>query len=257
MDNRWDIVRYIRPMNEGQCNPFIALCSNGVEESEFIIKAKGIGRPKADPVSDHRLYNEYFGNRIARAIGIHTPEPMVIHVHKRMAGLVNRQYKGGKIAEGYAVGSRFRAGIIPWSKATFLKSDSAEAALRILACDVLLHNIDRKDINPNCGFIQKDIIAFDYEMCFYGFYNPGICSKEIGLTIRRDHIFANSWRSLPQRLFDEVQQNIRSINAPFLKELNRAVPEQWECEPDKLSVWLLQRVDDATSTKGGLWELLR
>ncbi len=80
----WQAKRFDHVMPSGRTKPLVIACSkesSNLESDElpvtglFVVKALGLPE-----ITDQSLFNEIFGNLLAREFGLDTPAPCLIHL---------------------------------------------------------------------------------------------------------------------------------------------------------------------------------
>jgi hypothetical protein len=127
------------------------------------------------------LRQELIGNEIANSLGIWTPAPGTVLISADTAVSFNdamvtqgAAYGGPAVLrEQSAVGTVLiyppPVPLLPMQK---LSDAQRQQALLIFTYDLLTLNGDRTVSNPNCGLLQGNIIACDFEHCFGFLHNP-------------------------------------------------------------------------------------
>jgi hypothetical protein len=115
------------------------------------------------------LFSEYYGNQLARELGIGTPEPALVNISQELidALRVSLSNYGINPQPGIGVGCQyFRGGFTSPQVSIDLTIEERAQAAAIYAFDLMVQNPDRRSDKPNCAFLGKDLVAFDFEMCF-------------------------------------------------------------------------------------------
>lgn len=169
---RWEARSFSRVL-EGRTRPPILTCvprgpslgALGTEPTEFVVKAMG-----CPEVAELSLFAECLGNQIARQIGISTPVPALVSIGDREAGIINGGIRAAgekySLKPGVGVGSAFIRHLSPDLSLSGKTPDLLLQAARIYAFDMLVENADRRGEKPNCARRGKDLVAFDFELCF-------------------------------------------------------------------------------------------
>jgi hypothetical protein len=235
----WQADYFEKVLMSGRTQPLVLGCSPELTASEssspasqqaqriFVVKA--IGLPE---VNQWNLFNELCGNRLARRLGIETPEPSLVNISQEfidaLSSLSSIEHRP---QAGLAVGCEyFKGGFATPVIHSSLTMEEATQATSIYAYDLLVQNPDRRTGRPNCAFHGKRIIAYDFEMSFSFLF--AILQKgepwQVSLHgLAQDHFFRGyiskhevNWRPFISavRLLDDAQ----------FKEVFEDIPNSWE-----------------------------
>jgi hypothetical protein len=205
-----------------------------VQRETFYVKALGL--PRIAPSS---LFNEAFGNLLAREFKIPTPQPALINLSPSFAEIANEQLANRGcdycIQPGIACGCvEFSAGYTSVSPIIRWGPESLDVISRIYGFDMMVQNPDRRLMKPNCAFSGKKIMAFDFEQSF-SFASlldmPGESARSKAWEFSqynfcRDHIF---WRELRSQTvnWEPFIAEVKTLSEKRLQGLITRIPEEW------------------------------
>ena len=131
------------------------------QHTEMLVKSVG------SALGSLSLCCEYFGNVIARQMGLNTPAPHIIEIDGATAAMMNRDSRlrdaEVTIPSGVAVGCEWlRPAVLPGTTAR-LSGAAAEDAARIYAHDLIMQQPDRTTTNPNVIEFRGRFVAIDFE----------------------------------------------------------------------------------------------
>ncbi|NOT63914.1 MAG: hypothetical protein HOP19_27185 [Acidobacteria bacterium] len=167
----WEARRLHKVMTAGRTHPLVLECmhSNDDGHSHFqTMVVKAVGLPE---VTGKSLFNEFFGNLLAREFGLFTPSPGLVNLSERFVRLANasallKQYQL-QVRSGLGVGCEFfDQGFTNVVPGAFLTTEELTQATLLYAFDLLIQNPDRTARKPNCAFQSQQLIAYDFEMGF-------------------------------------------------------------------------------------------
>ncbi len=248
----WHALRLESIIDQGRTHPLIIDCEcetvQNAERRSFLVKALGLPE-----VHQSSLYNEIFGNLIARKLGIVTPRPAFVDISDDFLTAAEPEFRGHPgfsgapvaLKIGRAAGCEFLTrGLLPVVSGGQLTDIELSQAARIYGFDLMVQNKDRsfaQHRRPNCGHFGLDLVAFDFEMCFSYVLGAGTAGSPWEITkhgIYRDHVFYPQLRARIKSnpdLFDDLESDVKALNLDgILTELVR-MPAAWRAtEPAKL-----------------------
>lgn len=135
---------------------------------------------------------------------------------------------------GAAFGSAHRAGgFTQWLPGTLIPLDLRDAAVEMVAFDVLIHNPDRRVENPNVLASREALLAFDHDAAF-SFLLPilgggGADPAEDPLLteVVDRHVFA---RGLGKKIpsLEGFKARVAAVSDDDLEAIARATPLAWQ-----------------------------
>ena len=239
----WDAVRVEKILEGGASHPLLIDCElsnpERVIRRQYVLKAMGMPE-----IFDTNLFNELFGNLLARKLQILTPEPVLIRLSKEFVdiaatsmsnhpSLANRNIS---LHEGIGVGCKYFPKFKTVLEEVRLSEMELMSALRIYVYDMLVQNPDRTFKNggkPNCSQIGNDLVAYDFEKCFSFasliLYN--VPSWEVTKHgIYPNHIFyirlKEAMKSGKVDL-EPIMSDLRELNITELMKVKDKLPEKW------------------------------
>lgn len=195
---------------------------------------KTIGRH----VIDRSLCCEYFGNAIAREMGLHTPTPHMIDIDSATASAINSDSRvrgaGLTIPNGMAVASEWLRPSTAPATGQHLGGVQAEEAARIYAYDLMLQQPDRTVTNPNVIEVRGHFVAIDFETSCSFLFSIGSSAppwRVSSLPYARNHFFRSrlrrdtvDWRALVGQML--------SLDVSHIAACVPGLPSSWhdDCE---------------------------
>jgi len=158
---------------------------------------------------------EWCAAAFGQLLGISVPEAFQVEVTDAFARSLDPPWRDIALRSlGVAFGSRHRAGgFSPWPARTLIPFDLREAAVELVAFDVLIHNPDRRIDNPNVLVSRDEILAFDHEMAF-SFVLPLLGApdpvEDALLPVLDQHLFARDLAEKCRRWLASVRPSSRS-----------------------------------------------
>jgi hypothetical protein len=153
-------------MREGHRVAMLVRCADDVTgaQREFIVKDLGCVDTTAAI-----LCRELAGNLVARALGVQTPEPVVVTIGAAVAEASKYLVSGrrGPLQPGWAAGAALARLEQPMAPEFELPGPMLQEAMCLYAFDLVSRNTDRGVRNPNCALAGGHLIAYDFEACFY------------------------------------------------------------------------------------------
>ena len=259
----WKALRVEKILDGGATHPLLIDCelanSEGVFRRQFVLKAMGLPE-----IIETNLFNELFGNLVARKLQIMTPEPVLVSLSKEfveiaytsMANHSSLSNRNIKLNEGLGVGCEY----FPKFKTVLEDSPLSESQLlsaaRIYACDMLVQNPDRTFQDggkPNCSQSGGNLIAYDFEKCFSFvslilYHVPSWEVKRHGIYAK--HIF---YRLLKEAMksgkvnFEPIIQDLSALNVKELMQVKEELPERWRFYAPKIESHLNEVIQNIST----------
>jgi hypothetical protein len=197
---------------------------------QCVVKPKG---RLTMPPTEYLL--EWVASALAHALAIRTPEPLAVEITDALAQAVDAEFAADvRASVGLVFGSTYAAKPFTQLPRDYaLSPDQKDAAARILAFDVFIHNFDRRAANQNLFVGRSDFLAFDHEAAF-AFLLPVIGGGDSvpdpvldpcqGLV--REHVFFGHLRG-KKPSFDGFRAGLEGLTDAFFAELVAATPAEW------------------------------
>ncbi|HUF08542.1 MAG TPA: HipA family kinase [Rhodothermales bacterium] len=242
-----------RPCALRSLTPVDLRCSRGaeggdLETDDFFVKAVGL----TPEVIGQTVFNEILGNLLARALGIRTPEPVLIEIQMDFLELLESQ--GIEVRPGIASGARNLGRAISPPVFGRMSEEQLGQASAIYVFDMLVQNPDRRIENNNCVEVDGDIVAIDFGDCFSfllpiigGASDPWVADR----VISRQHIFRGT---ISDEFIEETVNRIDSLTEDRLAELTAWMPAEWMEWAARVSEHILAVRNHVDEFK---WEILR
>ena len=211
-------TRYITPLREGGSLPAVVEADDGLL---YVMKFVGAGQgPKA-------LIAELVAGEIARALGLHVPEIVLIELDSAMA----RSEPHAEIQDllrasvGLNLGLRYLPNAFIFD--VLLKpSPSPELASAIVWFDAYVTNVDRTPRNVNLLLWQDDLWLIDHGASLYFHHNwEGYLGngRQSAFPMIKDHTLLKFASGL-----NEADLALRSrLTEPTIREIVNLVPDVW------------------------------
>ena len=279
----WEATRFVRVMDKSRTKPLVLECerrSAGAEDavaqpSSPILSASGqpdgalvydaesrlfvVKSPGHPEVLESTLFQEIFGNLLARYFGILTPAPALIALGEAFVQVTQPRLPPEiKLHPGWGVGCEHIPSLLPLVPDFKLTATLRPQAALIYAFDLLAANPDRSFDNPNCALKHGNLLAYDFE-CAFSFLRalfgppPWQVSK---LGIAHRHVFQSelkregaSWKPFLDRL--------NTLDEGALREMVKDLPSEWLTRCDRVFSHLLEARDSAKKLHRELEESLR
>ncbi len=229
----WQAMRFEQVMASGRTKPLLLECVHRHTHERRLLVVKAIGLPEVESFS---LAHEWFGCRLARALGLDAPQAELVDLTPEFLEAVRADLADGGVRPrpGTAVGTHYLRGFNPFSSLPALREDELGPAGRIFTFDLLVQNPDRRPDKPNCGRAGGRVVPIDFEMAFS--FRLAIVREEpwrvSGLPFARKHLFS---AELAQNLWalDEVFGPLRQ-GVFALSSLWRDAPGEWSTIGDSI-----------------------
>lgn len=230
-------------MRGGRTKPLVVDCESSegssVRRQRFVVKALGLPE-----VQEFTLCHELFGSCLAKLTGVNVPTPALIDISEAFvaANEAVLASDGLRLSSGLAVGSSLIRGLTPMPRNVTLRPEDLEDAAGIYALDMAIQNPDRSALNPNCGFAEGRIVAYDFESAFsFRFLiGPRPAPWEVKrFGFQTGHAFFNALRRQPVNWAPLLERWDVPITAE-LSALCATIPEGWRSPASDI----LQHLDD-------------
>ncbi|HBR57818.1 MAG TPA: hypothetical protein DEA22_10185 [Blastocatellia bacterium] len=222
----YDAVRFLKVLESGRTRPVLLECEltddEGVSVGTFVVKAPGLPE-----VEDYGLFAETLGYLVAAELGIETPNAVLVRIDDSFVAAVNPVLQRQELVlqPGLGFGSEhLGSGLIPATADKYLNAEQIEAALKIFCYDLLIHNYDRLETNPNCLIKGGRIVAFDYNAAFSFLLAIGNVNEPWEVSkhqIAEKHLF---YRALKGKEID-FKPFIQAVNDLSVQRLNAVLEE--------------------------------
>lgn len=174
---------------------------------------------------------EWVATAVAAELGVHVPDPFAVRISRAFArALPDGPLRRDALAStDVAFGCRFMSGYSQWAPVVGVHPEQRDAASELFAFDVLAHNFDRKDTNPNLMVRREDLLAIDHDLAFEFVYPPG--RPDPGTNPRRDVVDTHAFRQpLKGKLsgLAEFRQKVGQLTDSWLRSLEVATPAEWK-----------------------------
>jgi hypothetical protein len=250
MLHTWEAERLEGVLTSGRTKPLIVECvkfapaaqiesededpsATTVERRLMVIKASGLPE-----VTEGTLFNEVFGNLLAREMGINTPSPCLAHlsldfVQATSAALSRYNLR---VAPGLAAGSEYFHGGFSNVAVQSLSAVEVLQASLVFAYDLLVQNPDRVPLRPNCGSRSGTIMVYDFETAFSFLLLIGAQPHPWQVSrhgIAPNHLFFNVLKQRKAEItWKPILEGLRRLTPERLEEMTTALPLDWRqrCE---------------------------
>lgn len=211
------VVRYIQPLREGGTLPALAEADTG---EKYVVKFSGSGH------GTRALISELLGAFIARQLGLHVPEFVLIDLDEAF-GITEQDEEIQdllKWSAGTNFGMAYLPGAFTFDPVTF-QTNELTASL-IVWLDAFITNMDRTIKNTNLMVWQKDLWLIDHGSAFYFHHDWDTWRDKINtpFTMIKNHVLLNKavW-------IDEVDNTYagKLITHQFLDEIADKIPVAW------------------------------
>jgi hypothetical protein len=250
----WQVETVLGASEVGRSRALILHCRSDSDTRDLLVKTVDTG------ITDTGLFCEFFGNIVAREIGLSTPEPALVAIDASTAAMINAapivRAKGKKVDTGTGVGCEYiRPAPLP-ARTSGLSAAQLEEAALIYSYDLLVHHPDRRITNPNVFLFKERFIAIDFDLTFSFLWDifGSIPAWEVSkLKFVSDHFFFKLMRDskIP---WGEVLPKALSYDADKLDVFVQKLPERWHDHGRRVIDHLRLVKDHETEFR---WELLR
>ncbi len=247
----WHAQRLDDIKEGGRTHPLVVECMREAEDEEdegdgtavserTLMVVKALGLPE---VTERGLFNETFGNLLARRLGVETPMPALVDLSSAFVDAVKPILvpKGLTLQPGVAAGCQyFSEGFAPLEPGRRLRPEELPQAAAIYGLDLMVQNPDRRVEKPNCAIRSGRLVAFDFEMAFSFVLLVGAADppwQVAQLAFARQHLF---YRELRGRELDwrPLLAAVADLTDPALNELLGPIPASWRAAEAKVRAHL-------------------
>jgi hypothetical protein len=245
MLHTWEAERLEGVLLSGRTKPLIVECAKfepaaqteteaedpsapTLERRLMVIKALGLPE-----VTECGLFNEVFGNLLAREMGINTPSPGLAHLSLDFVNATSAALSRYNlhVAPGLAAGSEhFHGGFSNVVVQSLSAGEILQASL-IYAFDLLVQNPDRTPLRPNCGSRSGTIMVYDFETAFSFLFLIGDQREPWQVSqhgIAPNHLFFNVLRQRKAEVtWEPILNRIRHLSSEGLEEMTATLPPDW------------------------------
>ncbi len=253
--DRWRVDGVLDALRKGRTRGLVLQCSrkDGTQR-DLVVKTLDKG------ISETGLFCEFFGNVVARAVGLNTPEPSLVHIDLDAAALINSSGAVRAIDKtvppGLAVGCTYlRPAPLP-PRTDGLSVAQVEEAALIYAFDLLVHHPDRLVDNPNVLMFREHFIAIDFDLTFSFLWDilGGIEAWEVSKLRFPEHYFRQLLRASAFIKWENVVHKALSFETADLEGFVQALPDQWH----DAGARAVRHLRDVQSHEADFrWELMR
>lgn len=175
---------------------------------------------------------EWCAVAFGRLLGINVPEPFEVQITAPFAESLEGKWRDIAMKSlGSAFGSGLcTGGFVPWTSRTTIPPDLREAALALIAFDVLIHNPDRRTSNPNLLASREAFLAFDHDDAFSFVFpivgNPDPAEDPIFGIVDQHALAQGLGRKIPS--IDRFRRAVQAITDDQIAAIGRAAPSAWQ-----------------------------
>jgi hypothetical protein len=207
------------------------------------------------------LFCEYFGNVVAREVGLSTPEPALIEIDLDTSHMISdssaAKLIGKRVPPGIAVGSRYiRPAPLP-PRTDNLTPDQLSEAAAIYVCDMLVQHPDRRRKNPNVVIVRGHFVAIDFDMTFSFLWAIGdsVLPWQVSrLPFPHDHYFHDLLKNEKSLDWDAPIARALTVDVDRLRGAITMLPSGWHPFADRV----LSHLDEVIGHNDEFrWEVLR
>lgn len=184
------------------------------------------------------LTAELVCSRLARVLGLDTPQPFIVNLTEEFLegvpmdakDLVWRSLGLNFASQGAGVGFR----VVPTEPRipVSLRSRAAD----VFAFDVLIQNFDRKGDNPNMLWTRESILLIDHESALKLAFTPQSFNwSTLSLDSFYDHVFYQAITSADAGLM-KIEDGLRQLGEDGVTSLLADIPEAWRSHEAGLSL---------------------
>jgi len=211
-----EVVRYIKPLREGGSLPAIVEGNDGFL---YVLKFRGAGQGKK------ALIAEFIGGEIARAIGLHVPELVFMHLDDSFSKTEGDEEIQDllKFSVGLNLGLHFLSGAITYDPLVSIADDLT--ASKVVLLDSMITNIDRTARNTNLLNWNNELWLIDHGASLYFHHNWNNWESHLGRTFPqiKDHVLLSKATELDQAA-TEIKNN---LNSELINLILSNIPKDW------------------------------
>lgn len=219
-----------RQMGSGKSRP-LALHARGADD----VLVECIVKPSANLVMPPNEYLfEWVAACVGRALGLNVPAPLAVTITPAFAASVTDAATRAVLTKsvGTAYGSTFAKGYTQIPTPFALSTNLRDQAAAILAFDVLIHNPDRRAVNPNLFVARDQFLVFDHEAAFAFLFAilGGDASEDPCNDIVSTHVLRSQLRGAMPSLGD-FGKRLAALDDAFFQGVQDATPKAWTIGP--------------------------
>lgn len=225
-------TRYVEALREGGSLPGLMEAD---DDGLYVVKLRGAGQGLA------ALVTEVVAGELGRALGLRTPELVVVEVDADLARAEPDEEIQELVAKsaGTNLGVDFLPGALPFTPAAPRTMDPAEAAA-VVWFDALITNVDRTPRNPNLVVWHRHTWLIDHGASLYRQHGPRPLSETARepFPLIADHVLlarAGSIREADERLAPAALDAALGAIA--------MIPEDWEADRGDLKAYFRRRLE--------------
>ena len=254
-------TRFIKRMTNGRTLPCLIECEDGDGKAlELVVKYSG----KLFE-NEKNLAIEAIVAMLAADLGLPVAEPFVVKLEPCFIELVpeievkQAMEKSCIFAFGLAHVKHYSA----WTNGQMIPKELTKTASEVAVFDQIVRNTDRRPENPNCLFLDTNVLIFDHELTFAQILFWVEPWKENGLSVlssREYHIFAGPYFEQAPLDFERFILAWEAISDNRFEEYKNALPPSWvydETEIDKIMTYLKQVRTNIRAITSNALEVLR
>lgn len=236
----WIAEDFDAAADRGTTRPaFLRCLADGAPAQKCVILLVKSGLPPEQYAS------EFVGNRMARQVGITTPEPGLVQISKNFLDAVakNAGLKNVILREGWAVGSHKLLGLAELTVPLQLRDEEMLQAQRLFALDVIGHQYDRSVDNPNAGKWQGKLVAFDFQLEFP--WEGEVPAEEIKMnTVKGNR--RNPFRAAITQAtdFEKVFEPFYSLTPEWFAGVEEELPPEWRAACSAIASHVARELSD-------------
>lgn len=221
-----DVVQYLSPLREGGSMPAIVKAD---DDFLYVLKFRGAGQGK------RALVSEVLGGELARAIGLHVPELVLMHLDDSFSKTEPDEEIQDllKFSVGLNLGLHFLSRAITYDP--LVGEVDAITASKVVLLDSIISNIDRTAKNTNLLQWNKELWLIDHGASFYFHHNWKTWEQHLerSFPLIKDHVLLPKATQL-----ENAATEIKAVLTPNLvNTIIESVPEAWlETETNEMSV---------------------
>jgi len=211
-----NVVQYLQPLREGGSLPALVKAD---DDYLYVLKFRGAGQGKK------ALIAELLGGEIARAIGLHVPELVFMHLDDSFSKTEPDEEIQDllKFSVGVNFGLHFLSEAITYDP--LVSTVDALTASKIVLLDCIISNIDRTAKNTNLLQWHNEVWVIDNGASFYFHHDWKNWKNHLERTfpLVKDHVLLEKATRLP-----EAATAIKELlTQSKLEDIIATIPEDW------------------------------
>ncbi|OIQ27581.1 MAG: aminotransferase class I and II [Bacteroidetes bacterium MedPE-SWsnd-G2] len=211
-----DVVQYLNPLREGGSMPAIVKAD---DDFLYVLKFRGAGQGK------RALVSEILGGELARAIGLHVPELVLMNLDNSFSKTEPDEEIQDllKFSVGLNLGLHFLSRAITYDP--LVGEVDALTASKVVLLDSIISNIDRTAKNTNLLQWNKELWLIDHGASFYFHHNWNTWEQHLERTfpLIKDHVLLPKATQLETAAIDIKQV----LNPELVDRIIESIPEAW------------------------------